>query len=292
MNRITLGLFVTLAMLAGSRSRAADDVGAGEYRQQLARQEAIYRAAEEPKGYVTDRGLDAYAETLPAEFDASLWRLGPGDRWLDIGAGRGQAIIDYVLRGRSDPAQQGAAHLARNRARAVAISLEDRRTPLWQQAAASLDAGQIQYFHSRRLEDFSPVEIGRFQVITDLLGGFSYTSDLSGFITRVLSLLEVKGSFYTVLQDVNPAQGGKAPFYAGSPWLTEIRRRDGSEMKVCSWLQRIGCAQVSCELRADWRPPIEAYRVQKTCGEVQVPALQRVHYQAGTPPERRFLAAE
>lgn len=292
MNRITLGLFVTLAMLAGSRARAADEAGAADYRRQLARQESIYKAAEAPRGYVIDRGLDAYAETLPAAFDATLWQLGPRDRWLDIGAGRGQAIIDYVLRGRSGPAGQASAHLARNRARAVAISLEDRRTPLWEQVAGSLDAGQIQYLHSRRLEDFSPGEIGRFQVITDLLGGFSYTTDLSGFVERVLGLLEVKGSFYTVLQDVNSAQGGKAPFYPGSPWLTEIRQRDGSELKVCSWLQRVSCVQVSCELRAEWRPPIEVYHVQKTCGEVSVPPLQRVHYQAGTPPERRYELAQ
>lgn len=289
MNRASLSLLLVLTAVTWQQARAGDEPA--RFREELQRQEAIYKAAEEPRGYVTDRGLAAYAETLPAEFDANLWKLGRRDRWLDIGAGRGQAIIDYVLKGRSGPQDAKSDYLARNRAQAVAISLEDRRTPLWQQVAGALEAGQIRYFHSRRLEEFSATEIGRFQVITDLLGGFSYTTDLSGFIERVLSLLEDQGSFYTVLQDVNAEKGGKAPYYAGSPYLTEIRQRDGSELKVCHWLQRISCVQVSCELRADWRPPIEAYRVQKTCGEVKVPALQRVHYQAGTPPERRFELA-
>ena len=43
-----------------------------------------------------------------------------------------------------------------------------------------------------------------------------------------------------------------------------------------------------CELRPEWQPPIEVYRVQKTCAPTVVPPLTRTHYVAGTPPERRF----
>ena len=65
--------------------------------EELAKQEKIYRSqgADVPSGYVTDRGLSDYAELLPSGFCDALGSLGSSDRWLDIGAGAGQAILDY-----------------------------------------------------------------------------------------------------------------------------------------------------------------------------------------------------
>ena len=123
-----------------------------------------------------------------------------------------------------------------------------------------------------------------------MMGGFSYTTDLSKFMETVLDLLEVNGTFFTVLQDVHREDGANTPFYPGSPFLTEIADADGSELKVCSWLKRIGCAEVKCEPKTHWKPPVEAFRVRKVCEAVAVPRLAPVHYQAGTPPERRFQA--
>src|SRR5687768_8997975 len=67
--------------------------------EEIAEQEKIYRSrgAEVPSGYVTNRGLSNYAELLPTGFCDALGRLGSSDRWLDIGAGSGQAILDYYL---------------------------------------------------------------------------------------------------------------------------------------------------------------------------------------------------
>ena len=38
---------------------------------------------------------------------------------------------------------------------------------------------------------------------TDVYGGFSYTEDLSLILETVLSLLDVDGAFYTVVQNVD-----------------------------------------------------------------------------------------
>jgi hypothetical protein len=125
-----------------------------------------------------------------------------------------------------------------------------------------------------------------------MIGGFSYTDNLSRFMEIVMGLLEVNGSFFTVLQDVQKEDGTNRPFYDGAPFLTEIVKSDGSEMKVCSWLRQITCARVTCESRSRWEPPVEAFRVEKTCDDVRVPPLSTLHYQAGTPPERRFRLVE
>lgn len=256
---------------------------------EAAKQESIYRSRGEqvPDGYVIDRSLLTYTFTLSSEFDRSLANLGPQDRWLDIGAGQGRAILDYYTP-RYDSMHAEGREKRGKKARAVAMSIEDRRTPQWHQTAANLEANQIQYLFNRRLREYSLEELGRFQVITDVIGGFSYTRDLSLFMEKALGILELNGNFYTLLQDVHSENGTNKPHYTGSPFLTEIANADGSKMKICSWLKSISCVQVTCELKSEWKPPIEVYRIQKVCNNVTVPALVAIHFEAGTPPERGF----
>jgi hypothetical protein len=282
--RAVVLLFLPILWLAASHAENLSP----KFKEEISKQEGIYRSDEEQPvaGYTVDRGLSLYADGLSSDFDGALAKLGPTDRWLDIGAGKAQAILDYYT-----PAYDATRFKAQQRrgakAQAVAMSIEDRRTSLWQQTAASLGLNQIQYLFGKRLREYSSEELGRFQIITDVMGGFSYTENLSVFMEKVLGLLELNGSFFTVLQDVHREEGTNRPFYGGSPFLTEITNADGSEMKVCTWLKRIACVEVTCEPRA-WQPPTEAFRIRKVCNDVAVPALATIHYQAGTPPERRF----
>ena len=257
--------------------------------EELSKQEAIYRSTEErvPEGYTVDRSLAVYAEGLSSDFDHALANLGPKDRWLDIGAGRGQAILDYYTAD-YDLAHPEGRERRGGKAQAVAMSIEDRRTRLWQQNAARLGENQIRYLFDRRLREYSLEELGQFQVISDVIGGFSYTDNLSGFVENVLGFLDLNGIFYTVLQDVHSEAGTNPPYYEGSPFLTEITNADGVEVRVCSWLKRITCMEVTCELKTEWKPPVEAYRIRKSCNDVTVPALVRIDYEAGTPPQRKY----
>jgi len=255
----------------------------------IAEQEAIYQGKEKQflESYVVDRSLESYAETLPADFARSLASLGPQDRWLDIGAGEADAILDYY-NPNHDGTRAGRQPQGENKASAVALSIEDRRTARWHQTAAGLEGKKIQYFFGRYFREYPAQELGQFRLITDLFGGFSYTTNLDLYMEKALHALVSGGSLYTVLQDVHAEAGSNKPYYEGSPYLTELTHADGTELRVCSWLKAISCVQVSCELRLEWKPPIEVYRVQKTCGEVRVPALVPEHFAAGIPPERRF----
>lgn len=258
-------------------------------REAVSNQESIYqsRGANRPEGYVIDRDLIFYTSTFPAEFDNTLANLGPGDRWLDIGAGRGQAILDYYGE-KYDSMRQAQQEQRGKKAQTVAISIEDRRTRLWTETATKLEADKIKYYFGKRLREYTSAELGKFQVITDLLGGFSYTESIHLFMEKVLSLLTLNGSFYTILQDVHSEDGTNQPYYPDARYLTELTDANGAELKVCSWLKRIGCVAVTCQLRADWKPPVEVYRIQKVCDNVTVPALTPTHFESGTPPERRF----
>ena len=284
--RIVVLLVLQTLWLGSSHAQPA---GSPAFKEEASKQEAIYQSQGEkkPEGYVIDRGLLSYTFTLPAEFDQALANLGPTDRWLDIGAGEGQAVLDYYAP-RYDSMHPRGRERRGKKAQAVAMSIEDRRTPLWHQAAASLEANQIRYLFGKRLREYSLEQLGQFHVITDLLGGFSYTQSLSLFMEKVLGFLALNGSFYTILQDVHSELGTNRPYYPDARFLTEIANTNGSEVKVCSWLKRITCVEVTCELRPEWKPPVEVYRVRKTCNDVTVPALVPIHFEAGTPPERRY----
>lgn len=267
----------------------AQSPGSPKFDHEVSKQESIYWSEGDrvPEGYTIDRSLSNYTDALCSGFDRALANLASKDRWLDIGAGKGQAILDYYTENYDEAHPEGRERRGK-KAQAVAISIEDRRTPAWERSAASLGANQIRYLFNRRLREYSLEELGKFQLISDVIGGFSYTRDISLFVENALAFLELNGSFYTVLQDVHSESGKNKPYYTKAPFLTEIAKTDGSEVKVCSWLKNITCVEVTCEFKTGWKPPIEAFRIRKVCTDVKVPALVPIHYEAGTPPERRF----
>jgi len=253
---------------------------------EFAKQEKIYssRGADVPGGYVTNRGLSDYKDLLTSDFCDRLSSLGSSDRWLDIGAGEGQALLDYYA---LDDGATATAKCVRSwaRARVVAMSIEDRRTDTWRQQAAIFGADRLRYVSGKRLRYYSREDLGTFQIITDVFGGFSYTEDLSEFLGKVLSLLEAGGSFYTMVQSVHLEDGKDKP----KPWyLTEMVDTAGHDVKVCSWLKQTTCVKVTCESKSDWDQPTELINIQKVCNDVSIPRTKLVKFEAGNPPGRKF----
>ena len=260
--------------------------GSAVLSKEISEQAKIYQSRGDvvPAEYVIDRSLLSYTISLLPGFDRSLADLGPAHRWLDIGAGEGQAILDYY------GPRYDAMHKERrgSKARAVGVSIEDRRTSEWHQTAATLEPDKIRYYFGKTLGEYSIDELGKFDLATDVYGGFSYTTRLSRFMEKALSLLEVNGVFYTLLIDVHPETWPDRPARPHTGFQTSIVNPDGSELKVCSWLKRIACVEVQCAAEPKWETPIERYRIRKTCNDVTVPALESVHFVAGTPPARQF----
>ena len=285
--RTRLAVLIVIVLQAlGLGATSAQESAQPRNDEEITKQEKIYRSrgADVPGGYVTGRRLSDYLELLPSGFCDALGTLGSSDRWLDIGAGAGQAILDYYTpEDDSAPGKKCAG--AGGKVRAVAISIEDRRTDKWQQQAASLGDDRIRYLSGKRLRHYSGEELGKFQIITDVYGGFSYTEDLSVFIEKVLSLLEIGGVFYTMVQSVHLENGKDKP----STWyLTELVDAAGRDVKVCSWLKKTTCVNVGCDSKSDWDAPTELINIRKVCGDVSVPRVKLLKYEAGNPPARKF----
>jgi len=250
--------------------------------EEFAKQEKIYRRRG-AGSYTTNRGLSNYAEVLPTGFCDELGRLGNSDRWLDIGAGAAQAILDYYA-DQGDAASEKCGGSG-PKARVVAISIEDRRTDKWKQQAASIGDDRIRYLSGKRLRQYSLQELGKFQIITDVYGGFTYTENLSRFIDKVLSLLEISGAFYTVLPAVHLEDGTDR---LGTWYKTELVDAASRPVKVCSWLKQTTCTKVACESKTDWDEPTQLIKIRKVCSGVSIPRTNLVEYMAGAPPSRRF----
>ncbi|HEY7164858.1 MAG TPA: hypothetical protein VIB79_09880 [Candidatus Binatia bacterium] len=253
---------------------------------EMTKQEKIYssRGAEVPTGYITGRGLADYADLLPSGFCDTLGRLRNSDRWLDIGAGEGQAILDYYAP-EDDKAPAGKCARPRGQVRAVALSIEDRRTDKWQQQATSLGEEHMRYLAGKRLRQYSREELGKFQIITDVYGGFSYTEDLALFVDQVMSLLDVGGVFYTLVQGVHLENAKEKP---NSWYQTVLVDAAGRDVKVCSWLKETSCVKVECDSKGEWESPTELINIRKVCSDVAVPRMKLLKYEAGNPPDRRF----
>ena len=250
--------------------------------EEFGKQEKIYRRRG-AGSYTTNRGLSNYAELLPTGFCDALGRLGGSDRWLDIGAGEGQAILDYYAP-RDDATSPENCGGSGPKARGVAISIEDRRTDRWKEQAASFGDDRLRYLSGKRLGQYSLEELGKFQIITDVYGGFTYTENLSRFVEKVLNLLEIGGAFYTVLSActwrmartnsalVSDRAGGCSEPSGNRVLLAEAEHLHKSHLRIT---ERLGRAE-----RADnhWQSLQRRDRPEhEGCGIL-----------AGAPPGRRF----
>jgi hypothetical protein len=119
---LRVGVLLALHVLwaSPSHSQAPGDTVSAE---EVSKQSAIYRSKGDdvPKGYVVGRSLSSYLYVLPAGFTRSLAGLGPNDRWLDIGAGEGRAVLDYCT-SKYDGTLLKEAEPGAKKAKAIAMS--------------------------------------------------------------------------------------------------------------------------------------------------------------------------
>ena len=90
-------LIIIVLQALGLSAGWSQELAQPRIEEETAKQQKIYqsRGVDVPDGYITNRGLSDYAGFLLAGFCDALAKLGTSDRWLDIGAGAGQAILDY-----------------------------------------------------------------------------------------------------------------------------------------------------------------------------------------------------
>ncbi|MCM2277785.1 MAG: hypothetical protein NDJ89_06885 [Oligoflexia bacterium] len=172
------------------------------------------------------RNLESYLGLFSPEFEQEIRRLGPQHHWVDLGAGEGLAVEDYLTHfikySAAGPDEQG-------KARATAISYIVTRQDFTRHEKARLLKGRF-------FEDIPNEEIGKFDLATDLFGIAAYTPKLDVYLDKVLRLLNEDGSLFIAVG--NPGLGG------ASLLKNEFHTSDGKTLNFVEWFKTIAGIEV------------------------------------------------
>lgn len=247
----------------------ASFLAAGRAHAQVSNDEEIAatRKIIEKGAYVSSRGLEDYV-LLGSTFAREITQLQPGQWWIDVGAGRGTAIIDYLER---DGSAGGVVGIT------VDVPKYDRRDK-----ALTKYGDRFRYLSGRYLEEYDvPNELPRARVVTDFYGAFAYSPHLDEIVAKSAQMLEVGGHYYVL-------NGFDSKFQVEHQ-LT-LLTREGKSLSLREYFSMVGCMRVEEARDEDWRT--ETYALVKECEDVKVPALELVTLRSGTPPRRTYRLAQ
>jgi hypothetical protein len=143
--------------------------------------EINWRVAENKSlAMVTNRDLFDYRNDLHPDFSKTLDRLGSENHWIDMGAGKVKAQIEFM---KSLPKSSGRPYV-------TAVSYKINR---W--FGVPKFSGKLET-HEGAFETQPTHEWKKADLITDVMGVFSYTMDLTTTLQKTFDLLKVNGEFY------------------------------------------------------------------------------------------------
>ncbi|XGC82300.1 hypothetical protein ACES2L_07365 [Bdellovibrio bacteriovorus] len=129
--------------------------------------------------FITDRTLWDYTHDLHPDFAKALERMTPESHWIDMGAGKAKALIEFMKSRDSE-----------NRPFTTAVAFKIDR---W--FGMPTFEGKLQT-HEGLFEHQPTNQWRKADVITDVMGVFSYTTDLSTTLQKNFDLLKVNGELY------------------------------------------------------------------------------------------------
>lgn len=187
---------------------------------------------------------------LEKSFPEALSRLGPDEIWLDLGAGKGKAGIEF-LRSFSDLKKAPRVAL-------IAYKL-DRWLP-FPSMEGKLITRDGQTFETM---DFS--HFGKVDLITDVYGVLSYSQDFHAALSKAFHLLNEGKSLY-LYTDVSK---------------TTFTKTDGSVIGLETFLRSIQGLEVTGRLGV--------LKITKQSDQVQIPLFRLIRYHhEELPPFRRY----
>lgn len=199
--------------------------------------------------FVTNRDLYEYREVLHADFMKSLTGLTPDQHWVDLGAGKANAQIDYI--------KSFSNHLSAAQTTAVAYKLDRWFSPPKFDGKLQIKEGAF--------EQQPTASWKKADLVTDVFGVISYTRDLQTSLQKVFDLMNVKGEFYIFTTNYH----------------TSVRV---SEKKSLSLMDFIATIE---GLRVEGR--FGTIKITKEIENVIVPRLELLKYVDDAPPTRAFV---
>jgi hypothetical protein len=207
----------------------------------------------EQNRFITDRDLSEYIHQLHKDFVTALRNLRSDQHWIDLGAGKAIAQIQYL---------KTFDHL--------------RDAPLTTAVAYKLDRWFRPFSYRGKLE----VREGAFEahdtstwkkadLITDVMGVISYTKDLTATLQKVFDLLNVNGELYL---EFAPAETNIKMAGTRHKLLGFLERIEGISVtgqygivKIVKLRENITVPQLELVIYKESRPPYRTFQ------EVELP---------------------
>lgn len=243
----------------------------------------------EKNEFITNRGLETYANEFGMKFQTTVNQLTENDTWIDFGAGSAIPQLTYQVN-HSDP-------IALRRARTIAISYKEPTDSAIAQSLKRQLADPSKHLYIEG--DFKDIEMerfGQYLLGTDNWGLISYMNPslvlrkyLSGLIVGKGSLfikaarLRLDGNDFTM----NDGDGNSLSYFAfRHSSTTFVMTKSGERLDLIDWMKRIPGIQIS-EVY-DTGSNVFCYEIRKTKKHVEIPSLNLLKTNLEAPPGRIF----
>ncbi len=242
----------------------------------------------------TERFLDSYLKSYGQEFAQEVVDMQPSSHWIDLGAGRANAVRDYLFEtvtsyGRYYKFRKEIRQREpRQKAKVTALALVEPDVLVYKRRPQ--EDSYFRFITGHYIESLSPKEImgefGKANLITDMYGPFAYSHSPDVVIAKALAMLRVSGSFWIMM-------GNKGDFSKKST----VRLEDGKVISLFDWIHRINGVTVKSYSNRElyraylgwWPIHYEVMRMQIQPGEViRIPHLKILKMEDSIPPIRHF----
>ncbi|WP_413585320.1 hypothetical protein [Bdellovibrio sp. HCB274] len=198
--------------------------------------------------FTTSRGLEDYVLELHPDFKTSLSKLTANQHWVDLGAGKATAQVQFL--------KSFSNNSSMPQMTAVAFKLDRWFKPSSFQGKLSVQEGAF--------ETMPTASWKKVDLITDVYGVLSYTGDFAGALQKSVDMMNVKAELY----------------FLALPWGYQFNKST-IQQSLPEFLNSIEGLRVE-----ETRPG--QFKITKTKESVMIPQLELVRYTDQAPPIRVF----
>lgn len=199
--------------------------------------------------FVTNRHFEEYARDLHPDFKNSIANLTANQHWIDLGAGKATAQIDFL--------KSFANKNQAPQATAVAFKLDRWFKPSSYEGKLKIEEGAYETMPTPTWK--------KADIITDVYGVLSYTANLSQALQKTIDLLNLEGELYLLV----------------SPYATQIKINN-EHITLTQYLKSIE------GLKVEEGTTTSQLKITKTKNNIQIPPLELFRYTDQAPPLRTY----
>jgi len=255
-----------------------------------------------------------YTELFPQSFLNNISKLGADGHWVDAGSGEGFAVEDFqsgtVLHFESFVKNAESSFWQRRR---ILINKQDveqasrelnRRAPnekpritaiAFQMERKPPQIPRVDFKIGRFFEDIPDSEIGQADIISDLYGVMSYSSQVDQVVKKYHKILKPGGRAYIFLGDYVESPYEHTGWYASIP-KSEVTLKKNQKTSLLDWLMSVKGFRATVEHRlveiTGRSVPHLIQRstlvLEKISDELEIPELRLLGSDEAKPPIRNF----